>query len=106
MAKTRLSRCIQLMGATGLSCSTVRCVRRVTMRSRCLKFGAPKVGALGKHPVEAGEVQSWAWDQCGQAGNKIQRFQHDMGRSIPEGMFVAVNDPAPVRVPEDRVKPD
>ena len=31
-----------------------------------------------------------------QAGNEVQRFQHDMGRSIPEGMFVAVNDPAPV----------
>ena len=36
----------------------------------------------GEHPVEASEVQSWAWDQCGQAGNKIQRFQHDMGRAV------------------------
>ena len=40
MAKTRLSRCIQLMGAKGLSPSTVSCVRCGTMRSRCLKFGA------------------------------------------------------------------
>jgi hypothetical protein len=40
MAKTRLSRCTQLMGAKGLSPSTVRCVRCGTMRSRCLKFGA------------------------------------------------------------------
>ena len=47
-----------------------------------------------EHPVEASEVQSWAWDQCGQAGNKIQRFQHDMGRSIPEGIFVAVYHPS------------
>ena len=49
----------------------------------------------GEYPVKASEVQSRAWDQCGQAGNEVQRFQHDMGRSIPEGMFVAVNDPAP-----------
>ena len=27
--------------------------------------------------------------------HQLQWFQHDMGRSIPEGMFVAVNDPAP-----------
>jgi len=40
-----------------------------------------------EHPVEASEVQSWAWDQCGQAGNKIQRFQHDMGRTIAGRWF-------------------
>ena len=34
----------------------------------------------GEHPVEASEVQPRAWDQCGQAGNEVQRFQHDMGR--------------------------
>lgn len=49
----------------------------------------------GEHPVEASEVQPRAWDQCGQAGNEIQRFEHDMGRTIAEGMFVAVNDTAP-----------
>jgi hypothetical protein len=48
-----------------------------------------------EHPVKPGQIQSWPGNQCSQTGNKIQRFQHDMGRSIPEGMFVAVNDPAP-----------
>ena len=33
----------------------------------------------GEHPVKASEVQSRAWDQCGQAGDEVQRFQHDMG---------------------------
>ena len=49
----------------------------------------------GEYPVKASEVQSRAWDQCGQAGNEVQRIQHDMGRTIAEGVFVAVNDPAP-----------
>jgi hypothetical protein len=48
-----------------------------------------------EHPVKPGQIQSWPGNQRSQAGNKIQRFQHDMGRSIPEGMLVAVNDTAP-----------
>jgi hypothetical protein len=39
MAKTRLRRCIQLIGAGGWSAS-IRLERRGTMRLRCLKFGA------------------------------------------------------------------
>ena len=40
MAKTRLRRCIQLIGAVGLSLSTLRRERCGTMRLRCLKLGA------------------------------------------------------------------
>jgi len=29
--------------------------------------------------VEAGQVQTWARDQGGEAGDKVQRFQHHMG---------------------------
>ena len=39
MSKTRLRRCIQLIGAGGWSAS-IRLERRGTMRLRCLKFGA------------------------------------------------------------------
>jgi hypothetical protein len=40
MANTRLRRCIQLMGAGGLSVLTMLRDRRGTMRLRCLKLGA------------------------------------------------------------------
>jgi hypothetical protein len=40
MAKTRLRRCIQFIGALGLSLSIRVVVRRGTMRMRCLKLGA------------------------------------------------------------------
>jgi hypothetical protein len=29
--------------------------------------------------VETRQIHAWAWNQCRQAGDKIQRFQHDMG---------------------------
>jgi len=31
--------------------------------------------------VNAGQVQTWARDQGGEAGDKVQRFQHHMGHS-------------------------
>ena len=40
IANTRLSRCAQVIGASGLSCSTRPCGRRGTIRARCLQFGA------------------------------------------------------------------
>jgi hypothetical protein len=40
IANTRLSRCAQLMGASGLSLSTRPRGRRGTTWGRCLKFGA------------------------------------------------------------------
>ena len=46
-----------------------------------------------KHPVETGEVQTWAWHQGRQPGDEIQRFQHDVGRTVPERLLVVVNDP-------------
>ena len=46
--------------------------------------------------MKPSQVQLWPRYQCGQAGDKIQRFQHDVGRTIPERMFVAVNDTPPV----------
>ncbi len=49
----------------------------------------------GENAVEAGEVQPGAWYQCRQPGNEIQRFQHHMGRAVPEWVFVLVDDPAP-----------
>ena len=45
-----------------------------------------------KDPVKAGEVQPGSGHQGGQAGDEVEGFQHAMGRSIPERMFVAVND--------------
>jgi len=50
----------------------------------------------GEDPVKASEVQSRAWDQCRKAGNKVQRFQYDVCRTIPERVFVAVNDTSSV----------
>jgi len=64
---------------------------------RSLRYDAfAMLEVWGEYPVKASEVQSRAWDQCGQAGNEVQRFQHDVGRTIPERMFVAVNDTPPV----------
>ena len=105
MAKTRLSRCIHWAGCPGAV--KHREVRERPTHGRhglvashralrSLRYDAiTMLEVRGEHPVKTSEVQSRAWDQCGQAGNKIQRFQHDMGRSIPEGMFVAVDDTAP-----------
>ena len=44
--------------------------------------------------MKPSQVQPRPGDQCGQTGNEVQWFQHDMGRTIPEGMIVAVNNPA------------
>jgi len=46
--------------------------------------------------VETGQIQPWPGHQRRQAGDKIQRFQHDVGGTIAEGMFVAINDAAEV----------
>ena len=63
---------------------------------RSLRYDAITMLEIGrKYTVETSQIHAWAWNQCRQAGNEVQRFQHDMGRSIPEGMFVAVNDTAP-----------
>ena len=53
-------------------------------------------GIGGEYPVKADEVPPRPGNQCGQASDKVQRFQHDMSRAITKRLLVTVNDPAAV----------
>lgn len=57
-------------------------------------FAVFEVGC--EDPVETREIQSRARHQGSQAGNKVQRLQHDMRRPIPKQLFVAVHDSASI----------
>ena len=62
-----------------------------------LRHDAGAVFEVGcKYSVETGQIQPRPGNQGRQAGDEVHRFQHDVGRSIPKRMFVAVHDPAPV----------
>jgi hypothetical protein len=44
--------------------------------------------------VKTGEIRTRARDQGGEASDEVQRFQHDLRRSIAKRLLVAVHDPA------------
>ena len=46
----------------------------------------------GEHTVEAGEVQTRTRHQRGQAGNKVERVEHDMGGAVAKRPFEFVDD--------------
>ncbi len=65
-----------------------------TAMSARYDFG-PVFAIRREHSVKSGEIQPRSGDQGCQAGDKVQRFQHHMGRAVPERLLVAVHDPAP-----------
>jgi len=61
--------------------------------SRHDAFAMLEIGC--KYPVEAGEIQPRPGHQGRQSCNKVQRFQHHVGRAVLERMFIAIDHPAP-----------
>ena len=49
--------------------------------------GLPMLAVRGEHTVEAGEVEPWARDQCCQAGDEVERIEHDMRRAVTEWLL-------------------
>ena len=43
-------------------------------------------------PVEAGEVESGTWHQCGEAGDKIEWIEHELRRAVAKGPLEANDD--------------
>ena len=50
-------------------------------------------GPLNRRPNDE-SVYLRARNQSRQAGDEVQRFQHDVGRPVPERLFVAIDDSA------------
>ena len=48
----------------------------------------------GKYTVETGEVDSWLWHQCGEAGNEIQWLEDDVRGAVPVRRLELVTDVA------------
>ena len=48
----------------------------------------------GEQAVETNEVTARAWDQRGQAGDEVERFEQHMGRAIAKGMLQPIDHQA------------
>ena len=85
MAKTLFKRCIQVMGARGLSLVFSLGSRFGTTCARCLLLGA-------NTPVEAGEVQARTRYESCEPSDEIQGVEHDVGGAVVERLLELVDD--------------
>ena len=58
-----------------------------------LRHDAPAVFAVwGEYAMKTGQVEPWARHQSCQAGDEVERIEHDMGRAIAERLLELVDD--------------
>ena len=95
MWKTRLRRCIQLMGEEAHG-----------VRGHSMSPVGDDVVAVfevrGEHAVVSGEMGAGAWHRAssprerhfrgGEAGDKVHRVEHDMSRPVMEGVLEPIHD--------------
>jgi hypothetical protein len=67
------------------------------IRARCLLFGAPTVGALGEHAMQAGQVHSWPGNQGSEPGHEIKRLKDDVRRAMPKALASLAGQAFPAR---------
>ena len=46
----------------------------------------------GEHAVVSGEMGAGAWHEGGEAGDEVDGVEHDMGRSVTEGVLEPIHD--------------
>ena len=46
----------------------------------------------GEHAVVSGEMGTGAWNEGGEAGDEVDGVEHDMSRSVTEGVLESIHD--------------